>query len=143
MRRYVLLVFRIYIGAVFIYASMYKIIDPGAFAESIRNYMLLPPALTNLAALSLSWMEMVCGTLLVLGLFPRSSAAAVSALLVIFIAALIVSLARGLDIDCGCFNSGRGSEVITGFYVLRDLALLGISVSVMLYDTGFCCLAPE
>ena len=141
--KYLLLVFRVALGAVFIYASLHKILDPMAFAQSIRNYLLLPPALTNLAAITLPWVEMVCGAFLVVGLFPRSAAAVVSALLVVFNAALVISLARGLDIDCGCFQSGRGGEAISTLSVLRDLALLFMSVSVMIYDTGFCGLMRE
>lgn len=138
MNKYILLVFRIFVGVVFIYASIHKILNPDAFADSIRNYLLLPPVLTNLVAITLPWVEIVCGIFLVAGLFPRSSAAVVSALLAVFSAALIISLARGLDIDCGCFDSGQGGEVINSLYVLRDLGLLFMSASVMLYDKGFC-----
>lgn len=141
--RYLLLVFRVVLGAVFIYASIHKILDPGAFAESIRNYLLLPALVTNLVAIILPWVEVVCGLFLVVGIFPRSCAAVVSALLAIFSAALIISLARGLDIDCGCFDSGQGNETIGILYVLRDWTLLFMSVSVMVYDRGFLSLRRE
>jgi putative oxidoreductase len=143
MNKYILFIFRIFVGCVFIYASIHKILNPDAFADSIRNYLLVPPALTNLMAVSLPWVEIVCGIFLVAGLFPRSSAAVVSAMLAVFSSALIISLARGLDIDCGCFDSGRGGEVINSLYVLRDLGLLFMSASVMLYDEGFCGLMRE
>ncbi len=141
--RCVILLFRLVLGVLFIYASIHKILDPWTFAESIRYYLLLPPPLINLVAITLPWVEIICGAFLVVGLFPRSSAAVVSALLAIFSAALIISLARGLDIECGCFDAGQGGESITALYVLRDLALLFMSLSVMMYDEGFYGLMKE
>ncbi|MBW2148966.1 MAG: DoxX family membrane protein [Deltaproteobacteria bacterium] len=139
----VIFLFRLFLGALFIYASIHKILEPGDFAVSIRNYQLLPSLLSNLAAICLPWVELVCGVFLVAGVFVRSSAAVVSALLAVFASALIISLARGLDIECGCFQSGRRGEGVTALYILRDMALLLISLSVMIFEDGFLVLIRD
>ena len=55
---------RLFIGIVLIYASYYKIIDPGSFAKSIWYYHMVPGALINLMALVLAWLELIVGVAL-------------------------------------------------------------------------------
>lgn len=64
---------RIFLGAVFIYASIDKIIHPEAFAKAIFNYQILPEALINLTAILLPWLELVMGVLLVLGIWQQGA----------------------------------------------------------------------
>ena len=68
------LLLRIYIGAIFIAASMYKINYPGEFAETIASYQMVPFWAVNLMALVMPWTELICGMMLVLGLRTRASA---------------------------------------------------------------------
>ena len=58
--KWITLLARLLIGSLFIYASIYKIFDPSAFAASIRNYGLIPPIYSNLIALTLPWLELGC-----------------------------------------------------------------------------------
>jgi hypothetical protein len=64
---------RLFIGVVLIYASFYKIIDPGAFARSIWFYHLVPGNLINLMALILPWLELLCGLALIFGIYYRGA----------------------------------------------------------------------
>jgi uncharacterized membrane protein YphA (DoxX/SURF4 family) len=113
---------RLILGVVFIYAAIDKIIHPGAFAEVIYNYQILPDYLINLTALVLPWMELVVGLFLVLGLFREGSVFIVTGLMVVFLSAMVFNLARGLDIHCGCFSStvGDTNGAPMVWYVIRD-----------------------
>jgi len=66
------LLLRIYLGGLFIYASMYKINYPGEFAETIASYQLLPFWAVNVTALIMPWVELVIGVLLVLGVRTKA-----------------------------------------------------------------------
>ena len=106
---YLTLLSRLIIGVIFIYASYYKIIEPGEFAKSIWYYHLVPGELINLAALMIPWLELFCGLALILGVLYRGAVLSANVLLVVFIAALASTIARGLSIDCGCFRAGESA----------------------------------
>ncbi len=113
---------RLILGVVFIYASIDKIAHPAAFAEAVYNYQILPDLLINPTALVLPWLELVLGLFLITGLFREGSAFIVTALMAVFLSAMIFNLARGLDIHCGCFSTsteGTGGAPM-GWYVFRD-----------------------
>ena len=116
-------VLRIVLGRVFIYASLDKIKHPDLFAEAVYNYQLLPEIAVNLVAISLPWLELLSGILLVLGLWMEGSILILSGLMVVFIGALGINLARGLDVHCGCFIT-QSSDPITILTLFRDSLFL-------------------
>ena len=88
-------------------------------------------------------LEVLLGTLLVLGLFTRPSAVVGAVLLVVFMAGIVSVWARGLSIDCGCF--GQGGTVAAGStrYVrelLRDSGLLACAVWLVARPATLWCL---
>jgi len=113
--RWVLLLFRVIVGGVFIWAGALKIADPLGFAQSIKNYQVVPHTLAFLIAVVLPWVEVLSGAFLIIGVFKRSSALIISLLLAGFIALVALALARGIDTSCGCFGS---------FSLRADLSLI-------------------
>jgi len=117
---------RIAVGVLFAWAGLAKIGDPRAFAEQVHNFRLLPVALENLAAMTLPWIELVAAMALIFGVRARAGAVLATALLGVFTAAVLSALARGLDIDCGCFGTADASRV--GWEkVGQNLAMLGLA----------------
>ena len=114
---------RVVLGCVFIYASLDKIKNPELFAEAVYNYQLSPEVAVNLVAIWLPWLELWCGALLLLGVWVRGSVLILSGLMVVFLAALGINLARGLDIHCGCFTT-QGSDPMTMLTLFRDSLFL-------------------
>jgi uncharacterized membrane protein YphA (DoxX/SURF4 family) len=121
------LVARIALGCVFIYASLDKIRHPELFAEAVYNYQLSPEVAVNLVALWLPWLELLSGGLLVLGVWVRGSTLILSGLMVVFLTALGINLARGLDIHCGCFTT-QGSGPMTILTLFRDSLFLVLAL---------------
>ena len=135
--KYLTLAARLLIGAIFIYASVYKIWAPAEFAAAIRNYMILPVSWSNLAAVTLPWIELGAGALLVLGIGARPAALLITGMLVVFLGAMIYAYSIGLDIDCGCFTSAASSQGrITLLNIVRDSILVIISLFTVLADRG-------
>jgi hypothetical protein len=121
------IVARLILAGIFIYASLDKIAHPAAFAKDVYNYQILPDALINLTALVLPWLEMFLGLCLLAGIWLPGAVLTVNGLLVVFLAALVVNLARGLDINCGCFSTGSEAPAMSvGWYLLRDAGFLAV-----------------
>ena len=123
-----ILLARLALGAVFLYAAYTKLRQPAMlFALSIDSYRLLPEWAVVAVARTLPWLELALGLLLVSGYGLRYVAAAASALLLLFFGVMLRSYFQGLGIDCGCFGIGEALGVRTlvrdGFLVLSSLAL--------------------
>lgn len=135
MKNSTVLVCRLVLGGIFLYASLDKIAHPDQFAATVANYRLLPGILVNLFAICLPWVEFVCGLLLMAGLFSSGSLALILGMLSLFIVAVGINMARGLDISCGCFDTVEG-RVIGVRLLLEDLGMIGLGVVAMLFDDG-------
>ena len=120
--KYLLFLFRIIVGFVFIYAGILKISDPAGFSDAINNYDLLPLSFVNFFAITLPWIEVVAGLLLLFGISVKENSLIISVMLVVFIFVIAISLGRGLNIECGCFGTSSGTKV--GIIKLVENSLL-------------------
>jgi putative oxidoreductase len=112
------------VGGIFLYAGAVKAADVVSFAGEVANYQILPYVLNYLVAATLPYIEIVAGTLLVLNRRVRASALVIGGMNLVFIIVLASALARGLDIDCGCFGSdGQGAASVLSA-LIRDLAIM-------------------
>ena len=127
--RPLLLLFRVVLGGLFIYAGVIKIADPLGFAQDIGNYRLVGQSLSFIVAIVLPWLEVLAGVFLIAGIWKRGAALAISGLLVFFIVLTLVTMARGLDVDCGCF--GSLSRKSGWGVVLEDLGMLALGLGVL------------
>jgi uncharacterized membrane protein YphA (DoxX/SURF4 family) len=121
------------LGALFINASYSKILAPSDFAGIVYRYQLVGPSAelgflpANLLAVVLPWVELVCGLLLIVGVWRREAAALTAVMLVVFVVAVGWALSQGIDIkNCGCFSvsSGEGGRAAGIKLILGDLGLL-------------------
>jgi len=127
---------RVLIGGLFIYTSLPKLLRPDEFARLVAGYRILHPDLVNLVGITLPWVELIAGAFLVIGILPQSSAALISALLVLFMAAGVLALARGLEISCGCFFP-IGGDRLTWTTLLRDAVLPALALQPLLWPSTF------
>lgn len=128
---------RIMLGVVFIWASWNKLWHPDDFARIIQNYQILPPALIYPAAVMLPWVEIVCGGLLVTGLYVKGSVLIINLMLITFTVAYLSTWLRGIDAACGCFSASLQAGTSSYLVVLRDLLLLASGIAVLFYQLKF------
>ncbi len=124
--RVVALLLRIALGAVFVYAAWTKLREPWElFALAINSYQLLPLKAVEFVARTLPWFELAVGAMLIVGRGLRISAAATSALLLVFFGLIVRAYAKGMEINCGCFGN---NEPISWLTMLRDGSMLAGSL---------------
>jgi len=118
------------LGVFFVAAALPKIVDPPSFAHMVYNYRIMPGGIVNLMALVMPWIELLCGLALILGIWTAAARSIVAAMLLVFIAAIAINLARGNAIDCGCFDpsprpKSRAERLDDmRFVIYRDLGML-------------------
>lgn len=129
---------QIALGAIFIVAALPKIIDAPSFAHMIYNYRLVPGWAVNPLALFLPWMELLTGGALILGVFKRTAASLIGAMLLVFIIGIGVNLGRDNAIDCGCFEQNpvpkTHHQLIRDmqWVIIRDLGMLIMVAQILL-----------
>lgn len=128
-------------------AGLDKVQAPGAFADAIRAFHLLPPELVLPLAFILPWLELLVAAYLLLGFMTRPATIGAGLLLLGFVVALGSSLATGnTNHACGCFGSGgtvnpilaflSGGSTITWWDLIRDLLLIGLVALVLVCGPG-------
>jgi putative oxidoreductase len=125
------------LAALFVVAGFLKIADPPGFAHEIHNYRLVPGAAVNAIALVLPWLEVMTGVALFLGIARRTAAQVLGVLLLVFIVALSINLARGRPVDCGCFGTSKVPKTEAQrladmkFVIARDLGMLLLVAQIL------------
>ena len=131
------LLLRLVLGGVFLFLGLQKAIDPVAFLKALREYdFTSTPWLLNSVAALLPWVEVVFGSLLILGVWVRATSILLAILVVSFSVviadrAFAIYEAQSLAFCAIQFDCGCGTGVV---YVCRKLAengLLGIGAIVL------------
>ena len=132
---------RLLLGAFFVYASLDKIWNPAAFAKIVYQWQVVGPVPSNLVAVTLPWVELLAGLLLLAGIWRRESALVTALMLVVFLAAAASVMARGIDVEnCGCVSVAKAEATSSwlpswtkgvGWFLLsRNLVLLGVALAI-------------
>ena len=135
--RWLSIIIRIFLGAVFIYSAWPKLTDPPGFAQVVWNYRILPSQGINVAALVLPWLELVAGVALISGAFRRGAALLVILMLMVFITALALNVFRDMPVDCGCFSlssTGKSHDDLMSAMksdIVRDCVLLLLALQAL------------
>jgi putative oxidoreductase len=127
------LALRIGLGGFFLYASLDKIAAPADFARIVYRWQVLGPVPSNLVAVTLPWVEALCGLLLIAGVWRKEAAALVGLMLVVFIAAAASVVARGIDVEnCGCVSVHGSGSAVGWLLIGRNLLLLAAAAVLAL-----------
>lgn len=131
---WVSLTMRLSIGSLFIIAGLAKIADPVGFFATLMGFRLFPDLVLPLLAIFLPWLEFLLGLCVLLGIAHRTASLLLAGLNVFFAAAILSLVARGIEIDCGCF--GLLADILhipdaaDMTAVMRDLVFAGMCIPV-------------
>lgn len=126
--RTLMLALRVVLGALFVYAGVAKLADVAGFAVDIANYRVLPPRLVAPLAAALPGVEIAAGVCLLAGRWTRAAALVAGGMLAVFSVAVAQALARGINLECGCFGASR--DPVTTATLARDIVLLAMAAVV-------------
>lgn len=112
-------------GGTFVYTGFLKVweLGPIKFTDDIRSFHLLSDPWVAWLAMSLPWLEILCGAAVMTGILRRGGLLLLSMLLLVFLGAFIQAWIRGINPSCGCFgHTGLKTEVAA--MIALDLILL-------------------
>ena len=121
------LLLRLGLAAVWLISGAIKVADPGQFYSAVQAYRIFDAGTASLVSAVVPFLELGLGVLLIAGLGTRLVAALSALLLLVYIAGVAQSWARGLTIDCGCFGGGgqvAADHTHYGIEILRDTSFL-------------------
>lgn len=137
----IVLIFRVVLGVIFIYASLDKIAHPEQFARIIYNYKILPSFLINIFAITLPWVELIAGLFLILGIFTEGASLLICFLLMVFVVAISINLFRGIDLNCGCFSTDPAGKKEGANLLIKDFLFLFLGIMVFFFHKNFASLS--
>ncbi|MFC0190157.1 MauE/DoxX family redox-associated membrane protein [Fictibacillus aquaticus] len=128
---YLLWLFQITVGIVFVVSSLSKVSKWQEHKRLMQDYQILPAKLVPASAGGLFVFELVIGFSLILNIYPSAILSASILLMGIFTAAILINLLRGRnEISCGC-GGVLGNHKISWWLILRNVVITaGLSVSL-------------
>jgi uncharacterized membrane protein YphA (DoxX/SURF4 family) len=143
------------LGVLMLWAAISKLANPTEFLGSIYAYEVpLPRPLLQITAIVLPWLELLCGLLLVAGLWVETALVLVTGLFALFVVATGQAWIRGLEIGCGCFSLkmfGLSANLpglerffeSVAFAFFRSLVLTALAAYLMRKKLGDCSRVSE
>jgi len=128
--RYLILVLRVLLAAVFLLSSYGKLVDIERYSvDAVYNFDILPMALARFFGLVMPFIELLCGLGLLFGVLTRLAALGVALMSLAFFIAKGIVLAQGRSIDCGCF--GAVVETLASVTIFMDIPMVIMALLIM------------
>jgi uncharacterized membrane protein YphA (DoxX/SURF4 family) len=142
-RRAVILIGRLFLGGIFLYAAVSKIFLPNKmysslpllkfsiaanlsnFGEQVASFKMLSDAGVAFVSHTLPFAELTLGLLLLIGWRVRIWGAIASLFLLMFLTVVTRAYILHLDINCGCFAT---PEPVSIKKILEDTAMAGLAI---------------
>ena len=122
------------LALMWIYSGMQKVLESHInITKTIEAYEIFTPYWSDLIARVIGPLELAGGLILLLGIKIRWAGGVSLAVLVLFIIGLWSVQARGLVIDCGCFDPAQAQpeegDLIKA--IVRDIGLIAVTAFMM------------
>ena len=148
LRRAVILIARLILGGIFVYAGISKVFFPNThlwpmfflkfsistnlatFAQQVESYKLLSPAGVDFVAHALPLTEIFLGLALLIGWGLRIWASLVTVIMLGFLTVVTRAYLLHMNINCGCFAT---PEPLTGMTVVRDSLFVGLALLMTVF----------
>lgn len=143
LRRVVILIARLILGGIFVYAGVSKMFLPNThlwpmfvlkfsistnlatFGQQVESYKLLSPAGVEFVAHTLPFTEITLGLLLLIGWGLRIWASLVTVIMLGFLTVVTRAYLLHMNINCGCFATPEPLTIMT---VVRDSFFVALAV---------------
>jgi uncharacterized membrane protein YphA (DoxX/SURF4 family) len=130
------------LAAVLGVSGVIKLRHPRVTARQIEDYQIVPRAVAPAVAAALAVAEAACALLLLVPPTRRPGLVVAGCLMVVFLVAISITLARGRRVPCACFGGEGELDTVGPPSVLRA-ALLGVIAVVSLLGRPTATQLPQ
>ncbi len=127
-------VLRSLVGGILMFSGLSKMPAHTQFISLVDSYHILPGPLATAYATVLPWVELVAGAYLILGIFPRISAAIAGLMGISYAVANVTAIVRGEQTCASCF--GQALAMPVGYSLAIDILIVGAGLYLMLRGAG-------
>lgn len=121
------------IGAFFLAVGTFKIANGSShLLRAILGYDLVPTKIGVVLAYGLPWLEALTGLMLILGFLRRYAVLSAYGLLLVYSIAIISSLLRRINNECGCLGK---AVPVQWRLVYRNIFLMGLLVLMYRFES--------
>jgi len=125
---------RLVLGGIFLFAGAIKAGASEEFALALVPFSILPESWTGPFAVTLAWMEIAAGLLILLPRVHRIGSALILCLALLFIGVLTWALSNGLIVSCGCFGGDEPpSAAAMQMAIVRDVGIAAAAALTLVF----------
>ena len=132
---FLVLIVCLILGAIFLMSAVPKLAAPRQFASDVQQYGILPRPLASAFGYALPYAELAAAALLLTGFYTDWAALGVAVMLVMFMIAVGVAMARKLNLTCSCFGL-LYRERVGWSTQIRDGILLALALFILVAENG-------
>jgi uncharacterized membrane protein YphA (DoxX/SURF4 family) len=126
---------RVVLGGIFLISALGKLFAPRLFVSNVVQYRILPVPLAKAYGWTLPLLEVGAAILLLSGVWIQWAAAAIAIMLLSFIGAVSIAMARKQNLSCNCFGLLYRERV--GWPTLvRDVFMLAMASMILVAGSG-------
>lgn len=116
-------------------AAVGKLKDPIKFMGGVEQYGIVPGWAVPAMGVAMPGMELALGLCLLASWKVKPAALLSNGLMLVFIVAMLSAMARGLELDCSCFDLLHFGPSIVGWKTVgRDLVMMAPTVWLAFWD---------
>ena len=116
-------------------SAITKLTDSHRFVKDVRQYRLLPAPVATGFGYGLPYIELAAAALLITGVYTEWAALGVAVMLLTFMFAVGVAMARKLNLTCSCFGL-LYRERVGWSTQIRDAILLALALFILVAENG-------
>ncbi len=119
---------QIYVGGLFLYSGIQKLLHPYLFMSILVQYDLFTFRWVFGITLGVIVLETGLGLLFLMGVYLRQTALLLSGVLIVFSGIVLNALIQGKQIPCGCMGQAM---MIAPYHLFQNLVLFGFCLWVV------------
>lgn len=126
---------RLMLAGIFLYAGVFKLGASESFAVTLMSFLGISPDWMKTTAISLAWVEVIAGFLLLMPRVYFLGAALILGLSFFFIGILTWALANGIVIDCNCFGFDSSPSAMKMLMAIgRDVIIAAAAMTILIHS---------